>query len=159
MGRPDRTDPAAGSVPDSVSAMTEELRAQIERQVQDVAVAAQARAAEIEEAAQRRADETERRAQERAGGVLRQAHDQASRLLRAIDALEGDMGEIVASLRSEAHALSSELEAALPGLEAGDRRDAEAPAPRPAAWEAELLGEHPSGFRGRLRRQHKTPQE
>ena len=67
--------------------------------VQSIVDAAQARADEIEGGALREAEE-----------VRRQAHGSVARLLERVDAVEGQLGGLVSSLRREADQLAADLD-------------------------------------------------
>ena len=64
----------------------------------------------IMEAAQARADEIEREARGEADRTREEALEAATRLLQQIDAMEGQLGTIVQSLRREADQLTVTLE-------------------------------------------------
>lgn len=64
----------------------------------------------IIEGAQARADEITGSARQDADEIRRQAHGSASRLLERIDAMEGQLGSLVGSLRREADQLATEFD-------------------------------------------------
>jgi vacuolar-type H+-ATPase subunit E/Vma4 len=64
----------------------------------------------IIDAAETRANEIEQNARREAEEVRRHAHASAVRLLERIDAMEGQLGDLVSSLRREADQLSADLE-------------------------------------------------
>jgi cell division septum initiation protein DivIVA len=64
----------------------------------------------IIDAAESRAAEIEQNAKQEAEDVRRQAHASASRLLERIDAMEGQLGDLVSSLRREADQLAADLD-------------------------------------------------
>jgi cell division septum initiation protein DivIVA len=64
----------------------------------------------IIDAAQSRAAEIEQNAKQEAEDMRRQAHASAVRLLERVDAMEGQLGNLVSSLRREADQLAADLE-------------------------------------------------
>ena len=64
----------------------------------------------IIDAAESRAKEIEQNAKQEAEGTRRQAHASATRLLERIDAMEGQLGDLVSSLRREADQLAADLD-------------------------------------------------
>jgi vacuolar-type H+-ATPase subunit E/Vma4 len=64
----------------------------------------------IIDAAQSRAAEIEQSARQEAEDVRRQAHASAVRLLERIDSMEGQLGNLVNSLRQEADQLAADLD-------------------------------------------------
>lgn len=64
----------------------------------------------IVDAAQARADEIERAANAEANEVRRNAEEAARRVLERIDAMEGSLGSLVATLRKEADIVSSQVQ-------------------------------------------------
>lgn len=67
--------------------------------VRSIVEAAQSRAAEIEQSAKQEAEE-----------MRRQAHASAVRLLERVDAMEGQLGNLVSNLRREADQLAADLD-------------------------------------------------
>ena len=67
--------------------------------VRSIIDAAESRAVEIEQSSRRDAEE-----------VRQEAHAGAMRLLERIDAMEGQLGDLVASLRREADQLAADLD-------------------------------------------------
>jgi cell division septum initiation protein DivIVA len=64
----------------------------------------------IIDAAQSRAAEIEQNARQEAEDMRRQAHASAVRLLERVDAMEGQLGNLVSSLRREADQLAADLD-------------------------------------------------
>jgi vacuolar-type H+-ATPase subunit E/Vma4 len=64
----------------------------------------------IVDAAESRASEIEQNAHKEAEATRRQAHASATRLLERIDAMEGQLGDLVSSLRREADQLAADLD-------------------------------------------------
>ena len=64
----------------------------------------------IIDAAQSRAAEIEQNAKQEAEDMRRQAHASAVRLLERVDAMEGQLGNLVSSLRREADQLAADLD-------------------------------------------------
>lgn len=64
----------------------------------------------IVDAARSRAIEIEQSAHQDAADIRREAHSGAVRLLERIDAIEGQLGTLVASLRREADQLATDLD-------------------------------------------------
>ena len=64
----------------------------------------------IIDAAESRANEIHQNAQKEAESTRRQAHASATRLLERIDAVEGQLGDLVTSLRREADQLAADLD-------------------------------------------------
>ncbi len=64
----------------------------------------------IIDAAESRAAEIEQNAKQEAEDIRRQAHASARRLLERIDAMEGQLGDLVNSLRREADQLAADLD-------------------------------------------------
>jgi cell division septum initiation protein DivIVA len=64
----------------------------------------------IIDAAESRANEIEQNARKEAESTRRQAHASATRLLERIDAMEGQLGDLVTSLRREADQLAADLD-------------------------------------------------
>jgi hypothetical protein len=107
VGRFDREDVGGEELPASVDTATEELRATVEREVREIVEAAEARAAEIERHSERKAD-----------SLLQTSIERSEAMRDAIDALEREIGAVIALLREEAESLAAELEAARPTLTA-----------------------------------------
>lgn len=63
----------------------------------------------IVDATQARADEIEENARREAEEIRRHAHGSATRLLERVDAMEGQLGSLVSSLRREADQLAADL--------------------------------------------------
>jgi len=114
-----------GRIPPSLGSAAEELRTNVERQVQEIVEAAdrraqqtigeaERRAEEIEAAALRRARESEEGAGRQARRVFVDAEQRVSSLLASLDALEARIGSAIADMRRAGEGLAAEIRRATP---------------------------------------------
>jgi hypothetical protein len=112
MGRFERDEIEARSLPTSLGSATDDLRSTIEAEVAKIVERAEARAAEIESQALDRASRMEQDSERRAREVFHDSRERMQQMLAEIDAIDRVVSDAVRSLRAEAERLSSEIDGA-----------------------------------------------
>jgi hypothetical protein len=110
MGRFERDEIEARSLPTSLGSVTDELRSTIDAEVAKIVERAEARAAEIESQALDRASRMQQDSERRAREVFHDSRERLQQMLAEIDAIDRVVGDAVRSLRAEAERLNSEID-------------------------------------------------
>jgi hypothetical protein len=112
MGRFERDDIDAGTLPASLGTATEDFRATVESEVARIMERAEHRADEIKNRAREKASRIEQSSDRRAREVLQDSRERISKMLAGLDAVERGVGETARSLRAETQRMTDDFERA-----------------------------------------------
>jgi hypothetical protein len=112
MGRFERDESEARSLPTSLGSAAEGLRSTIEAEVAKIVEQAETRAAEIESQALERAGRMQVDSERRAREVFHDSRERLQQMVAEIDAIDRLVSDAIRALRAEAERLTSEIEGA-----------------------------------------------